>query len=150
MRGVRSNHNAFIAAAALLCVAADTAQPPVPSLTITAGVDRTQLTVGEQVTLTITLGGDLAGVELQDVVVPTALAVVAQSRSNSVRRLPGRTERSVMLVYLLVPREAGTFRLGPFHAGQGGKDYATEPISIEVVRSPLPPPSDQPVQRLMI
>ena len=142
--------------AAALCLAAapnpETAAPPLPAstLTVSASVDKTKVTVGEQLTLTLTLGGDLSGAEMQAFVLPAALAVVAQSRSNSVRRFQGRTERSVSLVYLLVPRETGTFQLGPFHAVQGGKDYVTEPISIEAIRSPLPPPSKEPVQRLMI
>ena len=138
--------------AAALCLAAaakpETVAPP--ALTVSAGIDKTKVMVGEQLTLTITLSGELAGVTMEEFVVPPALTVAAQSRSQNIRIAEGKAERSVILVYLLVPHEPGTFTLGPFHLRRGDMTYATEPISVEVARNPLPPPSTEPVQRLTI
>ena len=151
----RGTHRTLLLMAAALCVAAarpsaPDAAAPSPSLIVSAGVDKTKVMVGEQLTLTITLSGDLEGVQLQEQSLPAPFVVVAQSHSQSVHRFAARTERSTSFVYLLVPREAGAFQLGPFHVSQGKQAYATEPISVEVIRSPLPPPSSRPVQRLTI
>ena len=152
MRRSRSLDNLLLMAAAGLCLAAaphpETAAPP--SLTLSAGVDKTKVMVGEQLTLTITLSGDLSGVQMQEQQVPEAFAVVAQSRAQNVRMIGAKTERSLSLVYLLVARQAGKFQLGPFHVNQGSTEYAADPLEVEVIRSPLPPPSKAPVQRLMI
>ena len=121
-----------------------------PGLAVSASVDKTKLAIGEQVTLTITLGGDFANVTMDQRGLPPTLSVVAQSRSQNIRIAQGKVERSVSLVYLLVPREPGTFQLGPFYVRQGGTTYATDPLVIEVIRNALPPPSTEPVERFIL
>lgn len=136
----------------VLCAAADPphATTPPSVLTVSASVDKTTLAVGEQLTLTIALSGQVDNVTIAEGGVPTVFAVAAQSRSQRIHIVQGQVERSVELVYVLVPRAAGMFQLGPFHVRRGGATHATDPITIKVIRNALPPPSKEPVERLVI
>ncbi len=141
-------HGVLVMASLLGLAVTSAAQPA--GLHVSASVDKTQVAVGEQLTLTITVSGDLNDVTLDPHGVPSSFAVVAQSRSQNTRFLQGTLERSVSLVYVLVPREPGTFALGPFRLQQGRHALLTEPLEVHVVRTNLPPPSSEPVERLTI
>ena len=110
------------------------------ALRIVATVDKTTVELGSQLTLTITLDGDVANVNLQPFEFPKALQVVAQSRASNVSLGVGVLKRSVSLIYVLVPQEAGTFRLGPFQVIHHGTPILTDPLDI-VVKKPIVPPS---------
>ncbi len=138
-----------IAATGALVLAVTSAAQPA-GLNASVSVDKTQVAVGEQLTLTIILSGDLNDVTLDPHGVPPSFDVVAQSRSQNTRFLQGKLERSVSLVYVLVPSEPGKFALGPFRLQQGRNAFLTEPLEVHVVRSNLPPPSSAPVERLTI
>jgi len=113
---------------------------------VSAQVDRTSLDVGGRLTLTVTLEGNLAGTELKPLQLPLGFTVAAQTRSSNVFVQPGGIRRAVSLVYVLMPKEAGTFKLGPFtvvrKAGsRRGKpqEVSTDPIEIVVKKAVLPP-----------
>ena len=116
------------------------AEPAKGALRISATVDRTTVDLGSQLTLTITLDGDVANVSLKPFEFPKALQVVAQSRSSNLSMGAGEVKRSVSLIYVLVPQEAGTFRLGPFQVVHQGKPVVTDSLDI-VVKKPLLPPT---------
>ena len=149
-RANRAVHVVAASALLALATAAGCATAAAPEVGVAASVDRTQVSVGEQVTLTITLTGELGGASLDAFTVPPALAIVGQSRSQNVRVVGGRVERSEQLIYALLPREPGTFALGPFRLRQRGHTYTTDPLHVEVRRPVLPPPSSEPVERLTI
>jgi len=106
---------------------------------VSAQVDKTTVELGTSVTLTITIEGDFAKAKLEPVAFPKVFAVVAQSQASNVSLRVGALKRSVSLVYVLVPQEAGTFQLGPFHILHEGKALLTDPIEVVVTKPTLPP-----------
>jgi len=117
-----------------------------PSINISAQVDKTAVELGDRLTLTLTVDGDLTNVNMQDFKLPEGLQVVAQSRASNVSLGAGEVKRSVNLVYVLLAQEPGTFQLGPFQIIHQGKPVLTEPIEI-VVKKPLVPPTQKDSQR---
>lgn len=117
-----------------------------PSINISAQVDKTAVDLGNRLTLTITVDGDLTNVNMQDFKLPDGLQIVAQSRASNVSMGAGEVKRSVSLIYVLLAQEAGTFQLGPFQIVHQGKSVLTEPIEI-VVKKPLVPPTKKDTQR---
>ena len=117
-----------------------------PSITISAQVDKTAVEVGDRVTLTITVDGDLTNVNMQDFNLSDGLRIVAQSRASNVSMGGGEVKRSVSLTYVLLAQEPGTFQLGPFKLVHQGQSVLTEPIEI-VVKKPVVPPTQRDTQR---
>lgn len=116
------------------------------AVNISAQVDKTTVNLGTQVTLTITVEGDLDHVDLKEWKFPDALPVVAQSRASNVSIGQGQVTKSVSLIFVLVPQEAGTFTLGPFEASHLSTDVSTQPIEI-TVKKPVVPPTQAHTQR---
>ena len=117
-----------------------------PSITISAQVDKTAVEVGDRVTLTITVDGELTNVNMQDFNLSDGLRIVAQSRASNVSVGGGEVKRSVSLTYVLLAQEPGTFQLGPFKLVHQGQSVLTEPIEI-VVKKPVVPPTQKDTQR---
>ena len=122
------------------------AEPGGGELRISAKVDKTAVELGSPLTLTITLEGDVTNVNLQPFEFPKAMQVVAKSQASNLSLGLGATKRSVSLTYILVPQEAGTFRLGPFQVIHHGTPILTDPLDI-VVKKPLVPPGLEERQR---
>lgn len=127
-----SNVAAVVVACAATAVAAQDVQ-------MNAQVDKTTVEIGQPVTLTITLSGELSGVELPSPQFPEGVAVAARSQSTSFAIRGGVQERSTGLVYVLVPQQAGTFTLGPFSVTHGKQTLETPSITLTVSKSALPP-----------
>ncbi len=108
-------------------------------LTISAKVDKTTVGVGDPINLTIALSGDLNGVEMTPPQFPKKFVVVGRSQSTNMAFRGGVMERSTSLKYALVPQEGGTFQLGPFQLQRQKSIFKTEPITITVKKSVLPP-----------
>lgn len=102
-------------------------------------VDKTAVQVGDPITLTITLSGDASGVELPPPEFPEGFVVTGQSHTTNVSFRSGVAERVVSLVYVLVPQQPGTFKVGPFRFTRRGQEVSTEPIEITVTKRPSPP-----------
>ena len=117
---------------------------------LSATLDRPQVDLGQPMTLTLSLSGDLSGVKGQPKVeLPDSFQIVAQSQSSNVL-IRGRTmERAVSFYYVLVAREPGTFRLGPFEVEQKDAPLKTEPIDV-TVRKPVVPPGSHPSERFFL
>ena len=108
-------------------------------LTFSAVVDKTAVKAGEAVTLTLTLSGDVGGVEVPPFEFPEGFSVTARSQGSSFTLHGGTMERSMTLTYVLVPQRDGTFQLGPFQIEHEGTTIPTEPITITVEKQALPP-----------
>ena len=137
---------AVLLAAALVCgpVWAD-------AVSLTATLDRPQVDLGQPVTLTLSLSGDLTTLKgVPKMPLPDSFQIVAQSQSSNVSIRGGTVERSVNFYYVLLARDAGTFRLGPFEVQRKhGKPLTTDPIQL-VVRKPVVPPGSQPAERFIL
>ena len=108
-------------------------------LTVAAQVDHTTVEVGTPVRFSLTLTGDLTGVEPSDVRFPESWVIAAQSQATNFSLRAGVAERATSLHYVLIPRQAGTFQLGPFTVTQRGNTYSAEPITVTVEQSKRPP-----------
>ncbi len=118
---------------------------------VSARVDKASVDLGEQITLTITAEGDLSGVKLEPPQFPPSFLVVAHSQASNVSMQLGKISRSVSLTYVLIPRELGTFELGPFRMTHRGKSLQTDVVKVVVGKSALPPKLNQvPQQRYLL
>ena len=110
-------------------------------LSIVAHVDKTTTKLGEPITLTMSCSGDLSTVQVAPVTFPQGLLVVARSQSTNITVHEGALERSLAMTYVLLPQHTGTFQLGPFPVVRGQQTLKTDPITITVLKSTLPPES---------
>jgi uncharacterized protein (DUF58 family) len=113
-------------------------------LAFSAKVDKTTVDVGDPITLTLTLSGDAGGIDLSTLKFPEEFAIAGQSQSTSFSIRSGATERSMSLVYVLIPQRAGTLKLGPFSIKRRDTELITEPIDITVNQGVLPPTKQEP------
>jgi uncharacterized protein (DUF58 family) len=113
-------------------------------LAFSAKVDKTTVDLGDPITLTLTLSGDISGVDLSTLKFPEEFSIASQSQSTSFSIRSGTTERSMTLIYVLIPQRAGTVKLGPFSITRHDKELQTEPIEITVNKAVLPPTELQP------
>ena len=107
-------------------------------LTFSAKVDKTTVNMGDPISLTLTLSGDIGGVELPAVKFPEGCAIAARSQATNFSLHNAAVDRSISLVYVLVPQEVGRFQLGPFTITHRKKVLQTEPIEITVKKPPIP------------
>ncbi len=109
-------------------------------LLFVAKVDKTTVPVGEPITLTITLSGDIAEVEVPPLTFPEAFAVAARSQSTSFSVRAGTMERSTSISVILIPQQPGTFQLGPFTVTHQQHTFQTQPLDITVEPAAVSPP----------
>ena len=108
-------------------------------LAVSAKVDKTTVTFGDPIHLTLTATGDLAGLELQQIELPEQFLVAARSQATNFTIRGGVQERALSFTYVIIPQEGGTFILGPFKFTQNKHEYQTEPIEIIVEKPAVPP-----------
>ena len=108
-------------------------------LLFSAKVDKTTVELGNPINLTLTLSGDLADVKLPAQNFPEGFAVAARSQSTNFSLRAGVAERSMNLLYVLLPQREGTFQLGPFTVTKKKPQFQTAPIEITVKKPALPP-----------
>lgn len=120
------------------------AQAWAQDLAFSAKVDKTAVDAGESINLTITLSGEIGGLRLPTPQFPEEFAVTGRSQATNFSLRGGAMERSMSLVYALLPQRPGVFTLGPFKLEHRGKEFLTEPIEITVKKSSAPPSHFQP------
>ena len=107
--------------------------------TFSLAVDKTVVEVGQSIELTLTMQGDIAGIELPAFEFPEAFSIAARRKQTSLSFRGAQSQHSLSLIYVLVAQEAGTYQLGPFVVAHRGTNAATEPIEITVEQPALPP-----------
>ncbi len=116
-------------------------------LVLSAKVDKTTVAVGEPITLTITVSGDIDETRVSPPQFPAGFAVAARSQSTNFSLRNGSSERSTALLYVLIPQQSGTFHLGPFLIRKGQKQAQTDVLEITVKKTAppqqLPPPGNR-------
>ena len=113
-------------------------------LTVSAKVDKTSVESGDPIALTLTLGGDLSEIQVPPPEFPEGFTLAARSQSTNFSVRAGVAAHSTTLAYVLVPQQAGTFRLGPFTVRRRGKEFKTDPIEITVKKPAVPHSLQQP------
>ncbi len=119
-----------IVAAALALLAAGAA-PAAQGRSIQAEIDRSEATTEDQLVLTVTVVGS----QSVQPVLPAldAFEVVPAGQSKQWSFVNGRPCSSVSYRYLLLPRRAGEFVIGPAVAEIDGERLASQPFSVRVL-----------------
>ena len=98
------------------------------NISFNASVDRTEVSVGEQITLTVSVSGDVKSIPQPDLPVLDEFSVYSAVTFN----------------YVLVPRKAGKLTIGPASIKLDGKIHQTSPIQIAVAGEGEAPSSAAP------
>lgn len=112
--------------------------------TFEAAVDRTQVGVGEQFTLSFTLTGSSmgGGKNLQPPDLGKFHIMAGPNQSSSVQIINGAVSSSVTYSYILQPREVGKVTIGAASIEAGGAVLRSQPVTIDVVKG-APKPKQQ-------
>lgn len=106
---------------------------------VRATVNRDEVTLEDQIQLTITIEGSRsARPTLPDL---ADFEVYARGSSTQMSFVNGRASSSVSYNYVLVPKRAGSFTIGPATAEVDGGVHASRPLTIRVLT-----PSEEPRQ----
>jgi len=112
-------------------------------LALEASLDRSRVSVGDVITLTVTLSSQ-ASVPTPDLLAPDGFGVVGRtsSTSTSISIVNGAitTTRRVSYVYSLQANREGRFTIGPATVEYQGKTYRSQSMSVEVTSSAGFPP----------
>jgi hypothetical protein len=112
-----------------------------------ATVDKTEAGIDEQITLTVSVVGDVKSIPQPELPPLDDFTVYSAGRSHNFSFTNGRLSSSVVFNYVLLPRKAGKFTIGPARIELKGKTYQTAPIEITVAggaeSSPTPAPSEE-------
>ncbi|MGB2768750.1 MAG: BatD family protein, partial [Candidatus Zixiibacteriota bacterium] len=111
------------------------------NISFDASVDRTEVSVGEQITLTVSVSGDVKAIPQPELPSLDEFNVYSAGRSQNFTYVNGRLSASVTFNYVLVPRKAGKLTIGPARIKLDGKTYQTAPIQIAVASEGKTPSS---------
>ncbi len=125
-----------LCAIALFCAAA-----AAQNATFQAGVDRTQVGIGEQFTLqfTLTNAGTGGGTNLQLPDLGKFHIMSGPNESSAMQIVNGAVSSSVTYSYVLQPKEVGKFTIGAAAIEAGGVTLKSAPVAIEVVKGSTRP-----------
>lgn len=98
-----------------------------------AQVDRTQIYLDEQLTLMISLEGDVGTIPKPKFPPLTQFVIYEAGRSQNFSYVNGQVSSSVNYNYVLMPRMAGKFTIPPIEIELEGKTFKTTPIEITVL-----------------
>ncbi len=114
--------------------------PSASAVQLSAGLDRTEAQLGDQLMLTISVEG------AQQTTAPNLpplddFEVYSAGTSTSMQIINGRSNLSVNHRYVLLAKQAGIFTIGEISLEIGGKTYTTDPIRVKIL------PADQPATK---
>ncbi|MCD6309837.1 MAG: protein BatD [Candidatus Eremiobacteraeota bacterium] len=108
-------------------------------LNVSASVDRTEVSMGQEINLQIVIEGTITGgitPELPDL---SAFRVYHSGTSQNITFINGRLSASFVYNYTLVPLRTGDFTIGEVLVRHGGKEYYTSPIQVRVIQGATVP-----------
>ena len=105
--------------------------PALAAAGITASINRPEAAVEDQILLTVTVEGSRsARPELPDL---SAFDVFSRGQSTQMSFVNGRVTSSVSYNYVLVPKQSGSFTIGPATVELDGEIHSSEPIQVRIV-----------------
>ncbi|MBI3872088.1 MAG: protein BatD [candidate division Zixibacteria bacterium] len=115
--------------------------PVLATTRLSADVQPKKIAINENATLRVVLESE--GKSLPEPQLPpiTDFQVFSSGRNQSITFVNGRLSSSVTHTYVLSPRSAGRFTIGPVHVQIGGVGYATPPMILTVSGTAGPVPS---------
>ena len=102
-------------------------------LSISADTDKQEVTLDEQVTLTITVSGNVSNIPQPDIPDLKGFTAYSSGRSQNLSIINGQVSSSISFTYILVPNNTGDYTLGPFSINYKGKAYSAGSINIKVL-----------------
>ena len=111
----------------LLIIGAESAY----GLSLTAKVDKTEATLADQIFLTLSVEGSqrTARPELPDL---PSFEVVPRGSTTRMQIINGQVSSGVDYSYILIPRKAGTFEIGPATLSDGGNTVESNTITLTI------------------
>lgn len=109
-------------------------------VTINAEVNKTQVTLDDQIVLAVTVAGPQASLPDPEMPVLSNFSLYSSGHNQSLSFVNGRVASSKVHTFVLVPRFVGKGEIGPIAVTAEGKKVQTEPIEIQV----LPPGASAP------
>lgn len=140
MRQLRFSIPAGWLAVALLLAAASA-----PAVTFSAGLDRSQITLGESAVLTLRFDGG----QPDEIPQPPAvehLRIAYQAQEQNISIINGRQSVALLLKYLVTPLEAKDYTIPQFFVKVGGGRLPTSPMVLKV--APRTAPAADPMGQL--
>lgn len=121
-------------------------------ISFNAGVDKTEVGLDDQITLTISVSGNVKSIPQPQLPSLEGFTVYSAGRSQNFTYSGGKISSSVTFNYILAPRKAGKFTIGQAEIVLDGKTYRTNPIEVTVTGGAKPeaapaPSSKESVQR---
>ncbi|OGC75888.1 MAG: hypothetical protein A2145_07155 [candidate division Zixibacteria bacterium RBG_16_40_9] len=113
-------------------------------ISFSASVDKTQVTVNEQIVLTIQFSGNVQNIPLPKLPTLNNFNIYSSGRTQSFSFVNGQVSNTATFNYVLVPTATGQFTIDPAEITIDGKTYKTNPITITVTQGASTPPSTQP------
>ncbi len=111
---------------------------PIPlraqGVTVVATVDRTQIGLGEDFTLSVEISGRDAG-EPRLPELSQFAQQIGRSSSQSFQFINGRMSSSTTINYTYLAQAAGTFEIGPVEVEVNGEVVRSKPIRIEIAQA---------------
>lgn len=116
------------------------------NISFNAIVDKTEVSLDDQITLTISVSGNVKSIPQPQLPMIEGFNVTSAGRSQNFTYSGGKISSSVTFNYILVPRRAGKFTIGSAQIVLDGKTYRTNPINITVAQGEKPeaPPTASP------
>ncbi|MDP2911257.1 MAG: BatD family protein, partial [Candidatus Omnitrophota bacterium] len=102
-------------------------------IAISADVDKQEVTLDDQVTLTITVSGNVSNIPQPNIPDLKGFTAYSSGRSQNLSIINGQVSSSVSFTYILVPNNTGDYSLGPFSINYQSKSYSAGPINIKVL-----------------
>ena len=101
-------------------------------ISISAGVDNREIPLDGQITLTITVNGDISNIPQPNIPELAGFKSYSSGRSQNISIINGKVTSSVSFNYILVPDDIGDYTLGPFTVEHKGRTYSAGPINVKV------------------
>ncbi len=100
-------------------------------LSLTAKVDRTEATLEDRIFLTLSVEGSqrTATPRLPDL---PAFEVISRGSTTRMQIINGRVSSGVDYSYILIPRKAGTFEIGPATVTEGGSTVESNTMTLTI------------------
>lgn len=101
-------------------------------VTIKAEVDKTSITTDNNITYRLTITSSEKKISEPQLPEFEGFDVVSQMQSSSISFGKGKTQTTLIYIYVLAPRDTGKFEIGPSTVKIGNKTYSTDTFEIEV------------------
>ncbi len=97
--------------------------------------DKTNIDLSEEIQLTITVKSSSTEVEVSQMPSLPNFNIYSSGQSRNISMINGKINATQQFNYILIPRFAGKSEIDAFTVTVDGKNYQTEPITVEVSRT---------------